>query len=222
MAHAGFDVAALDMRGHGDSGARGHAGYIGQLEHDVAGFMRAVPHAGGGNTLAGFSSGGGFVLRFAGGARQDLFDRYLLLAPYLHHAAPTNRPDNGGWVSVGLPRMIALGLINRLGLTRWNHLPVLRFGLDDVARQFLTSSYSYTLARAFQPRDDYQADIRNARQPLRVVAGTQDELFDAHKYAAALADAGRPVPVTLVDGIGHMGLTLDAAAFPAIIDAARD
>ena len=221
LARAGFTVDALDMRGHGDSGPRGRADHVGQLEDDVADFMQAVPHDGP-STLAGFSSGGGFVLRLAGGMHQDLFDRYLLLAPFLHHAAPTQRPDNGGWVSVGLPRLIALGMLNRIGIRAWNHLPVLRFGLNDVARESLTGSYDYTLATAFRPRDDYRGDIRRARKPIRVVAGAQDELFDSSRYAAEFADAAHPVTVTLVEGVNHIGLTLDERAYPAIVAACRD
>lgn len=218
LAAAGFDAAALDMRGHGDSGPRGHADYVGQLEDDVEDFMRAVPHAGP-STLMGFSSGGGFVLRFAGGTRQALFDRYVLLAPFLHHTAPTQRPDNGGWVSVGMPRLVGLTLLNAVGVTAWNHLPVLRFGLNEQARANLTPHYSYTLATAFRPRNDYQADIRNAPAHLRVVAGREDELFDATRYAEVFAAAGKSVPVTLVDGVNHMGMTLDARALPAIVAA---
>lgn len=221
LADAGFDVAALDMRGHGDSGPRGQAAYIGQLEDDVEDFMRAVPHAGP-STLAGFSSGGGFALRVAGGTRQDLFDRYVLLSPFLHHDALTNRPNNGGWVSVGLPRYVGLALLTAAGITTWNSLPVLAFGLNDVAREFLTSSYSYTLATAFRPRNDYQGDIRNARWPLRIVAGRADELFDATRFAAVFEAAGRAVPVTLVDGVNHMGLTLDAAAVQAVARACAE
>lgn len=215
LAAAGLHVAALDMRGHGDSGPRGHAAYIGQLDDDIEDFMRAVPHAGP-STLAGFSSGGGFALRFAGGNRQDLFDRYVLLAPFLHHTAPTNRPHDGGWVSVGLPRIVGLSLLNAARITAWNDLPVLRFGLAEVARPMLTSSYDFNLMASFRPRDDWQADMRNARRPMRIVAGRDDELFDATKYAAVFEAAGRPVPVTLVDGTGHMGLTLDAAAVQAV------
>ncbi len=220
LSQAGFDVAALDMRGHGDSGPRGDVAYVDQLEHDVQDFMHAAQYAGP-STLVGFSSGGGFVLRLAGGPLQNLFDRYVLLAPFLHHAAPTNRPDNGGWVSIGMPRMVALMVLNRFGVTRWNHLPVLRFGLNDSARTFLTSSYSYTLATAFRPHDDYRADIQGARHPLRIVAGSQDELFDASGYADVFASAGKPVQVTLVDGVNHIGLTLDPRAMPAIVDACR-
>ncbi|MCW5649499.1 MAG: alpha/beta fold hydrolase [Ramlibacter sp.] len=220
LAQAGFDVAALDMRGHGESGERGHASYIGQLEDDVEDFLRATPYAGP-STLVGFSSGGGFALRFAGGPRQALFDRYVLLAPYLHHNAPTHRGggSGAGWVSVGLPRLVALTLLNKAGITDWNELPVLRFGLNDAARERLTASYDFTLYAGFRPHDDYQADIRNARQPLRIVAGRNDELFDASRYAEVFAEAGRAVPVTLVDGTGHIGLTLQPDAVQAVVRA---
>ncbi len=57
-------------------------------------------------TLAGFSSGGGFALRFAGSDRQKLFSNYLLLSPFISQNAPTYRPNSGGWVSVGLPRFV--------------------------------------------------------------------------------------------------------------------
>ncbi len=221
LAQAGFSVAALDMRGHGDSGARGQADYVDQLEDDIEDFVRAVPHDGP-STLAGFSSGGGFVLRFAGGRRQDLFDRYLLLAPYLHRTAPTNRVIEDQWVSVGLPRFIALSLLNRIGITTWNHLPVLRFGLDESIKEQLTSSYSYTLARAFAPHDDYQGDIRGSHQPMQVLAGSEDELFDVSRYASTFAHAGRQLPVTVVPGVNHMGMTLDQRAMPAIIRAAAN
>lgn len=216
LAASGFHVAALDMRGHGGSGPRGQASYIGQLEDDVEDFMRAVPHAGP-STLLGFSSGGGFVLRFAGGTRQALFDRYVLLSPFLHHKSPTARANDGGWVSVGLPRYIALTLINAGGISAWNHLPVLRFGLNEKAMKFLTPTYSFTLATSFRPRDDYQGDIRNARGDLRIVAGREDELFDASQFAAVFAGAGKTVPVTLVNGVNHIGLTLEPRALQAVV-----
>ena len=215
LAAAGYAVASLDMRGHGASGPRGQAAYIGQMEDDIEDFLRAVPHAGP-QTLMGFSAGGGFALRFAGSARQGLFDRYVLLSPFLHHNAPTSRPDSGGWASVGLPRMIAVTLINQFGITRWNHLPVLRFALNDVARELLTPHYSYTVATNFRPHNDYLADIRNARGTVCIVAGQDDELFYADRFADLFAQAGKPVPVTLVPCVNHMGLTLDAQAIATV------
>lgn len=220
LAAAGFTVDALDMRGHGDSGPRGQATYVGQLEDDLQDFMRAVPFAGP-STLLGFSSGGGFVLRFAGGARQGLFDRYVLLSPFLRYDAPTLRPGNSGWASVGMPRMIGLRVLDRLGATAWNGLPVIEFALDEAARRLLTASYSYTLATNFGPHDDYAADIRSAQAPLQLLAGTDDELMVADRYAATFAAAGKPVPVTLVPGVGHIGLTLAPAALRSVVTACQ-
>ena len=53
LAAEGYAVASLDMRGHGASGLRGQAAYIGQMEDDIEDFLRAVPHAGP-QTLVGF------------------------------------------------------------------------------------------------------------------------------------------------------------------------
>ena len=220
LAAAGFTVDALDMRGHGDSGTHGQAAYVGQLEDDLQDFMRAVPFAGP-STLLGFSSGGGFVLRFAGGARQELFDRYVLLSPFLRYNAPTLRPSNSGWASVGMPRMISLRVLNRLGVTAWNSLPVINFALDAAARPFLTGSYSYSLATNFGPHDDYAADIRSAHAPMQLLAGTDDELMVADRYAATFAAAGKPVPVTLVPGAGHISLTLAPAALRSVVTACQ-
>lgn len=215
LAAEGYAVAALDMRGHGESGERGQLAYIGQLEDDVEDFLAAVPHPGP-QTLMGFSAGGGFALRFAGSARQALFDHYVLLAPFLHQNAPTARPDTGGWASVGVPRLVALTLLNRAGITHWNHLPVLRFALDEDSRGGLTPSYSYNLAMNFRPHGDYESDIRSARGNVCIVAGQDDELFYADRYAAVFASAGKPVPVTLVPGTHHIGLTLHAQAVASV------
>src|SRR5947199_2334950 len=76
FAAAGYDAYALDIRGHGGSGTKGHIAYVGQLEDDMEDFVHAVKLAER-STLLGFSSGGGFALRFAGSARQTLFSNYL-------------------------------------------------------------------------------------------------------------------------------------------------
>lgn len=218
LASAGHEVAALDMRGHGDSGPRGQAAYLGQMEDDLEDFLQAVPHAGP-HTLMGFSAGGGFALHFAGSARQDLFEHYVLLAPFLHQGAPTARPDVGGWASVGLPRLLALRVLNALGITAWNHLDVLRFALDAASRPHLTPSYSYTVAMNFRPQTDYLGDIRQARGQLSIVAGQDDEVFHADRYAPLFAQAGRPVPVAVVPGTSHIGLVLEPRAVQAVAQA---
>ena len=93
---------------------------------------------------------------------------------------------------MGLPRIIALTLLNQFGITRWNHLPVLRFALNDVAREMLTPLYSYTVATNFRPHDDYQADIRNARGAVCIVAGQDDELFYADRLPTCLPRQASP------------------------------
>ena len=98
---------------------------------------------------------------------------------------------------------------------------MLNFGLNDAARPQLTPSYSFTLATSFGPHDDYLADIRGVHSALRIVVGSDDELFRAQQFAGVFAAAGQPVPVTLVPGVNHMGLTLDPRAWPAIIEACR-
>jgi pimeloyl-ACP methyl ester carboxylesterase len=218
LVRAGFVVDALDMRGHGDSSPRGDIAYIGQLEDDVVDFMRAHPFEGR-NVLVGFSSGGGFALRLAGGPQQTMFDRYVLLAPYLRYDAPTARPDNGGWVSVGIARVVALRLFNQAGITLFNHLPVTRFALDSWGQKNLTPQYGYTLAANFAPHDHWREDIAQARAPIQVLVGQDDELFIPEQFAPAFAGARQPVPVTLVPHANHMGIILQPGAVQAVAQA---
>ncbi len=218
LALAGFTVDTLDIRGHGESGPHGDIAYIGQLEDDLADFMTAAPHAGH-NTLLGFSAGGGFALRFAGGSQQQRFDRYVLLSPYLRHDAPTAKPMNDSWASVGIPRIIGLHLLNFLGISHWNDLRVVRFALNEVARKRLTDAYSYNLAINFAPHNDYQADIASAHAPITIVAGHDDELFYADRFKATFAQAGKTVNVTLVPKLGHISLTLEPTGVQAIVSA---
>ena len=117
----GYATYALDMRGHGASGDKGQIAYIGQLEDDVEDFLAGVSVAQP-RTLLGFSSGAGFVLRVAGSVRQAEFNHYLLISPFLSHTAPTYRPNSGGWVKVGIPRIVGLSILNSAGITAFNHL----------------------------------------------------------------------------------------------------
>jgi alpha-beta hydrolase superfamily lysophospholipase len=216
LAAAGYRVYTLDIRGHGGSGSRGHIGFIGQLESDLEAFVGAVrPQAPA--MLAGFSSGGGFVLRFAASERQALFDSYLLLAPFLGQDAPSHRPDSGGWISVGVPRIIALSLLNRLGISSLNHLPVIRFALDDNAREILAPEYDFNLAMNFRPESNYLASIQRVRRPCAVLAGDADEAFRTDQYQPIVRQAGRDWSVRLLPGVGHIGLLLSPVALEAMV-----
>jgi alpha-beta hydrolase superfamily lysophospholipase len=216
FAAAGYAAYALDIRGHGNSGAKGRIGYVGQLEDDIEDFVQSTKPASP-STLVGFSSGGGFVIRFAGSTRQKLFTNYLLLSPFISQDAATTRPGSGGWVSVGVPRIIAISVLNGFGIRAFNDLPVTRFALTEEAKDFLTPQYSFALAENFRPERDYQAAIRAARQPVRVVAGQNDEVFHPDQFANVFKAAGKEVPVTVLPGIAHISLTLDPAAIQAAI-----
>ncbi len=219
FAAAGYAVYALDMRGHGDSGVKGQIAYIGQLEDDLEDFMRAVQPTGC-RTLVAFSAGGGFALRFAADGRGELFDNFLLLAPVLGRNASTQRPSGGGWGSIGMPRTVALVLLNGVGITALNGLPTIRFALRPQYQERLTPQYSFALMMNFAPHLDYQADIAAARRPLEIVVGETDEQFDPTRYGPEFRAAGREVPVTIVPGVvSHLDLTLNPAAIAAALAA---
>ncbi|GGY03083.1 alpha/beta hydrolase [Paludibacterium paludis] len=210
LAAAGYSAYALDIRGHGDSGVKGHLDHIGQLEEDLEDFAsqaNPVQPA----TLAGFSSGGGFVLRIAAEAQARLFQSFLLLSPYLRYDAPTQRANSGGWSSVGIPRLVALGLLNRAGFTKLNDLPVIRFGIDPANRDLLTESYDFNLAANFGPPRDYEAAIRAANRPVMVLAGERDEAFHTERFPQVFAACPGLAGVRLIPGTTHPGLILDAA-----------
>lgn len=218
FAGKGYVVYALDMRGHGASGLKGTVSYVGQLEDDLEDFVRATsPEQP--STLAGFSAGGGFVLRVAGSRRQDQFQSCLLLSPFLGQDAPTYRPGSGGWVSVGLARIIAIDLLNRIGIQAFNQLPVTVFALNEKAKAFLTPEYSFALMSNFRPHRDYTADIRSTRLPCAVVVGEADEVFHATRFEEAFRAQGRSWPVHMVPRLGHIPLTLEPAGLAQAVDA---
>jgi alpha-beta hydrolase superfamily lysophospholipase len=217
LAVAGVHVYALDVRGHGASVPKGQIAFIGQLESDLQSFVQAVQPPSP-STLIGFSSGGGFVLRVAASDMQTSFDSYLLLAPYLGHTAPNYRPDSGGWVSVGVPRIVALNALNAAGIRCWNDLPVVRFALTEEDKSFLTPEYDFNLAMNFAANADYQADLLNAKGKVAILAGDADELLKSQELQGMVQSAGKNWPVKLLPGIGHIPLSLEPLALKAIAE----
>ena len=88
--------------------------------------------------------------------------------------------------------------------------------LHLLAKGLAQAGYAvYALATNFRPHDDYRADIRAAKQPLYVLVGQDDEIFYADQFSTVFEEAGRPVPVTLLPGVGHVDITLQPAAIQA-------
>ncbi|MGA7324177.1 MAG: alpha/beta fold hydrolase, partial [Rhodomicrobium sp.] len=132
---AGASVYVPVIRGHLNFGRSGDIDYIGQLEDDLADFTAVLRplHPKANFTLVGFSSGGGFVLRVIAGPDENLFDRFVLISPLLARGARTIRPGTGGWASVAKPRIIALSLLNRIGVNWFNGLPIVAFATSPTA-----------------------------------------------------------------------------------------
>jgi alpha-beta hydrolase superfamily lysophospholipase len=221
FAAAGYTAYTLDIRGHGASGIKGRVAYVGQLEDDMEDFAHAIKLAQP-STLVGFSSGGGFVLRFAGSSKQKLFSNYLLLTPFISQDAATSRLDSGGWASVGVPRIIAISFLNGFGVHAFNDLPVIRFALTKENAKFLTPDYSFALAQNFRPERDYQANIRAIRQPVRVLVGQNDEVFFADRFTSIFKEAGKDIPVTILAGVDHISLTLNPIAVQTAVNTVED
>ncbi len=218
LAGQGVTAYALDMRGHGASGRRGDIDYPDQLEDDVADFFAILKqrHPGARFTLVGHSSGGGFTLRFAGGRYGDRFDRYVMLAPFLHQDAPTARPASGGWAKPYLPRMIGLTILDRMGLKWFQDLPVLAFAVPPGANE-RTTHYSFRLQLGFRPHEDWQGDVRALRRPAILIAGDRDSLFVAQAYGPTLEPLSPQIKVRLLAGIDHVGVVLRPEALEAIL-----
>jgi alpha-beta hydrolase superfamily lysophospholipase len=220
LAAHGVETFAVDMRGHGTSGTRGDIGYVGQLEDDLADFVavlrKTVPSAP--LTLVGHSSGGGFGLRVAGSPIQNLFERFVLLAPYLGYDAPSTRPSSGGWARADIPRIIGLLALRSLGITCCEALPVLALAVPPNSEKTLVSTYTDRLMRNFAVRGDFRHDLAAATKPLTIISGADDEVMFSDKYAEAVRGAKVAVEVMVLDGINHMGIVAAPKAVSIIAE----
>ena len=204
-----------DLRGHGRSPAAiGDIDYLGQYEDDlddlIAHLRRRSPNAN--IVLAGHSSGGGLVIRWAGGDTSESVQAYLLLAPYLGRDSPTVRPQSGGWVQVSVRRYIGLGILNGFGIDWLNGLPVLFFNRpDEWNDEFQAESYSFRLNESLAPRAGL-ADLTRMSQPALVVVGADDESFYAEEFVEVFGQFDATATVEVVPDAMHLNLPDSSAA----------
>src|SRR5262249_33159967 len=97
--------------------------------------------------------------------------------------------------------------------------PVVRFAINEKDRDVLTPQYSFALAQNFRPQRDYQANIRAIKKSFSVLAGQNDEVSYADRFAALFKAAVQDVLVTIPPGIDHIPLTPDPVAIQAAIAA---
>ncbi|MDE0942150.1 MAG: alpha/beta fold hydrolase [Alphaproteobacteria bacterium] len=223
-------IVAPDMRGHGAAPVRrGDVDYIGQLEDDMADLIghlktepkdrQIMPQI----ILGGHSSGGGFVVRFAGGDYGGEVDGFILLAPFLKYNAPTTRANAGGWARPATRRFAGLAMLNRVLITALNHLPVISFAmprwvLDGPYGHTATTLYSYRMNAAFAPRANYESDLASITQPLLVIAGAADESFFAHMYEVVISEQTATGRYHILPSVNHMGVVDDPATLSIIDD----
>ncbi len=207
------EVLVPDLRGHGAApGRRGDVDYIGQFEDDLADLINASAPEGRSIIMGGHSSGGGLVIRFAGGTHGAMMDKAVLLAPFLKHNAPTMRPNSGSWTQALTRRIIGLSMLNALRIRALNHLTIIQFNmpravLEGPLGDTATTAYSYRLNTSFAPRGDYLKDIA-ALPPFLLVAGTADEAFDAARYEPTMAAVSSKGQYLLVGGVGHLDIVM--------------
>jgi pimeloyl-ACP methyl ester carboxylesterase len=216
---AGATVYSISLRGHGGSGTTiGDSAYRGQLDDDLADFVKAVGLSQPGiqRTLIGFSSGGGLVLREASGRNRGLFDAYIAISPYIAQDSPTTRPAAGGWVSVAVPRVIALSILDGLGLPWFQGLPVVRFATSAEPSESRTPVYSYRLLAGMQLDRGWRQEIAGIERPTAVVLGAKDELFNANQFQPLFTALNPRIPVTVLPDLGHMDMITNDAAVTRI------
>ncbi len=212
-------VYVPDLRGHGASaGRRGDVDYIGQLEDDLDDLLEVVrrEHPGARVVLLGHSSGGGLVVRFAGGRRSAPVAGYVLLAPFLGPQAPPTRPGSGGWAEADIAKIDELAACARRGDVTGQNQIVVRFNkalAQRNGREVL--AYSFRLIVAYHPRVDLGADLSAIRVPLLVLAGERDESFIPELYEPTIAPFARGT-FRVLPGLSHLGLVVDRSAIEGI------
>lgn len=218
------DVIVPDLRGHGVMPQRrGDIDHIGQFEEDLSDLIDQVRGGARQVVLGGHSSGGGLVVRFAGGEYSSKADAFILLAPFLKHDAPTTRPNSGSWAFPAVRRIIGLTMLNAAGVRFLDHLPVIAFAmprrvLDGPLGPTATTAYSHRLLVSFSPRPDFGSDLAAIDRPLLVVAGSADESFRAELYEPTISPHTKAGTYRILPGVTHMGVVFGREGIDAVAD----
>ncbi|WP_052391918.1 alpha/beta hydrolase [Paraburkholderia bannensis] len=215
-------VVLPNMRGHFQSGRhRGDVEYIGQFEDDIADLITELRRQGynGRIVLGGHSSGGGFVIRFAGGPHARLVSRFLLSSPVIPTSRTLRDGSASGWAQLHMRRLIALVILNIFGIRGFNALPVIDFNkpvqLWDGTE---TLSYSYRLNTSYHPRSRYARDLRKLADKAFVFAGEHDEAVDAQRLKELFQRECPASPFQIVQDMNHLGIFTSAPVHNMLIE----
>lgn len=222
-AQTGAQVLVPDLRGHGvNPDPRGDVAYIGQLEDDLADLVGQYRKPEQKLVLLGHSSGGGLVVRFAGGVYGETLDGAVLLAPFLKYNAPTMRPNAGGWAQPLTRRIIGLTLLNMVGLNMFNGMTAIVFKLPDTAlAEGMAGAYSYRMNTSFLPRSDYLKDVA-ALPPFLLIAGQDDEAFLAGQFKPTMTEANDTGRYHILQDVTHLNVFTQEKTVELVADFLQD
>jgi pimeloyl-ACP methyl ester carboxylesterase len=203
------EVIALDFRGHGQSeGIPGDVEYINQYVDDLSDTVLAIKKEKPNQKiiLAGHSMGGGIILRYAMEKEAPIIDGYLLIAPHLGTNSPTLKKEDltteeDSFIKLHMNRIIGLKMMNAIGETKYNNLPVLFFNLPETMP---ITKYSYRASESMSPLD-YKKGLKAIAKPLLVIVGNEDEAFDANKFISAVTQNSKG-EVFLIENETHNGV----------------
>lgn len=120
-----------------------------------------------------------------------------------------------------MPRVIALSLLDSIGLAWFQDLPAIHFATDAKASDRRTPVYSFRLAASLQLGRDWRGVLSRVSAPTEILVGTNDELFNADQFKPMLQSVNPRIGVTIVPDETHLGMVADPAATTAIVAAWR-
>jgi alpha-beta hydrolase superfamily lysophospholipase len=213
-------VYTPDLRGHGSSPARrGDIDYADQLEDDLVDLITHIreSNAGARILVGGHSSGGGLALRFAGSGHRSESAGFVLLAPFLRHDSPTSRSNAGGWTKPKTLRIVALAILNAMGVSRFDDTVVIEFSMpEEIRDRTETLAYTHRLNTGLAPRN-YESDLEAIETPLLVLVGDDDEAFIAEKFPETVSRHAPGGVVEILADASHMGIVVGKASAEIII-----
>jgi non-heme chloroperoxidase len=114
---------------------------------------------------------------------------------------------------------VGLTILDRFGIHRFEGLPVLAFAVPSAREKMMTAIYSYRLSQNFTQNTHYLDDLRRTSRPMEILVGSDDELFYADRFEPLVHSVRTDIPVTVVPGVGHIGIIIRPTATGMVIAA---
>jgi len=220
----GAEVITPDYRGHGRSSGRPYdVDYIGQYEDDLEDMIAAVLASNPSERviIAGHSMGGGVAMRYALKDNAPVPTAYLLLAPNFGEGPaqrsgedmdPDQADEAASFVHFDVRRMIGLIMLNSIGVTWLNQLPIMYFNVPPAVIE-----YSYRSVMSAQPIRPHTSDkaLQAVTVPLLVVVGSDDEIFDVSAFPEFIR-ANSDGETIILPGLTHSSIYSDPATFEVV------